>query len=851
MGTEFLQNRLTDLRYAFRMMRKSRGFTAVAVISLALGIGANTAIFSLIDAVLLKMLPVKDPQQLYMVASNPSRPQTIWNYPDYAAFRRHNKGFAGLVSYSSNGPYGFSSQSSADQRTQVAYGILVSGNYFEVLGVESALGRLFNADDDRKLGAAPYLVLSHDFWKRRFASDPRVIGGTVRVNGFPLTVIGVARAGFTGAEVGVAPDFFTPIMMRTELTGNPNWNNRNHWWLYVMGRLKPGASIAQIESELYVISKQQEELDRRTALNPRFVNTARQIKLLPGAQGYSFMRNRLTQPLMVLITIAGAVLLIACANVANLLLARAAARQQEIAVRLAVGSSRNRLVWQLLTESLLLAVLGGAAGLLFAFAGVRVLIDLIPQAGWTNVQLDVSPDLRMLGFTLAVSLLTGIVFGIAPALQSTRPALVPALRQETGSTGSRGGHLLRKSLVVLQVALSLLLLIGAGLFVRSLQNLHNLDAGFRRNSLLMVNIEPNRNGYKGQRLRDYYERLRERVEGLPGVRIATLANITPLAGSRWNDNVSIPGYQWKQGDPRHVDMNAVGPRFFEAMGIPIVLGRDFRPEDNPSYSPDPPAVWRPGMPPSPEERKGPRYAIINEGMAKKFFPNQNPIGLRFSVTQNYDPELSFEIIGVVKDARYFGLRDNTEPMVYQALWRPGAGSRTLVILAATDPERMTEVVRREAHALDSAVPILRSRTMEQQVDNNFLQEKLVATLSGFFGGVALLLASVGLYGVMAHAVTRRTREIGIRVALGAERSSVLWLVLRDALMMVALGAAIGLPAALAVTRFASAFLYGITPRDPLSTAAATAVLVLVALFASYLPARRASRVDPNVALRYE
>jgi predicted permease len=850
--SNFLQNRTADIRYALRMMRKSPGFSSIAILSLALGIGANTAIFTLVDAILLKMLPVKDPRQLYMVGiPNPrGGVGVIWNYPDYAAFRDHNRGFSGLIAYTSSAPYGFTLQAPANQQTELAYGALVSGNYFEVLGVDPAAGRVLNPEDDRKPGAGPHIVLSHDFWLRRFRSDPRVIGVTVRINGYPFTIVGVSRSGFTGAEIGSAPDFFMPIMMRTEVTGNPNWNNRNNWWLSVMGRLKTGASIPQLESELYVISKQQEALDRRTALEQRFVNEARPIKLITGAQGYSFLRNRLSQPLLVLMTMVGLVLLIACANVANLLLARAAARRHEIAVRLAVGASRRRLAGQLLTESLLLGTLGGAVGLVFAYFGVRVLVQLIPQGGWNLIALDVTPDLRLLGFTIAVSLLTGFIFGLAPAIQSTRPAVVPALREETGSTEARGRFHLRKGLVVLQVALSLLLLIGASLFVRSLRNLRALEAGFYKDHLLFVTIDPSRNGYKGQRLRDYYERLGERAAALPGVRVATLANITPLAGSRWNDEVSFSHYQWKPQDRRYVDMNAVSPRFFEAMGIPVVLGRDFRPEDNPAYTPDPPALRRPGTR-DPHETVGPRLAIINESVARKYFSDRSPIGERFSLSQNYRPDISFEIVGVVKDARYFGLRESAEPMIYVPVWRPGAGMRTLVVRTSGEPERMIEAIRREAHVIDNTVPVLRTRTMEQHIDNNVLQEKVIATLSTFFGLLALLLASLGLYGVMAHAVTRRTREIGIRMALGAARHSVLWLVLSDALVLVIAGAAVGIPTALAVSRFAATFLYGITPRDPVSAALATIVLLGVAAFASYLPARRATRVDPNVALRYE
>ncbi|MGH9672482.1 MAG: ABC transporter permease, partial [Bryobacteraceae bacterium] len=554
---------------------------------------------------------------------------------------------------------------------------------------------------------------SHRFWQRRFNAGPGVVGSQVRVNGYPFSIVGVARSGFTGVEVGVEPDFFIPIAMRTEVTKNANWNNRNNWWLNVLGRLKPGAGAAQLETELLVINKNQEAENRRTAANPRFVNSAHPIKLLPGAQGYSRLRTRLEQPLIVLMSVVGVVLLIACANVANLLLARAAARRQEIALRLAVGSGRGRLIWQLLTESTLLGVLGGLAGLGLSYFGVQVLMSLMPQSGWTVVSLDVSPDLRLLGFTMAVSIVTGMIFGLAPALQATRPALVPALRQESGSTGSRAGYRLRKGLVVVQVALSLLLLIGAAMFVRSLRNLRGLDAGFRRDQILFVNIEPSRNGYRGQRLRDFYERLLERVSVIPGVHTATLATITPLGGSRWNQDVSVPGYARKAGDWNVVDQNAVSPRFFEQMGIPMVLGRDFRAEDNPAFTPTPPEIRKPGEPPTAEEKAGPRVAIVNESMVKKYYPGQNPSGMRFSYGDQYKTEESFEIVGVVKDAHYFGLREKKAPMIYQPVWRPGAGGRTLCIRTSSDSNRMLEAVRRVVHNLDASMPVLNSRTVEQ------------------------------------------------------------------------------------------------------------------------------------------
>jgi predicted permease len=845
-----------DLRYALRTLARNPGFAAVAILSLALGIGANTAIFTVVDAVLLRWLPVQSPEQLFVVAraNTQGRPSPIWNYPDYVAFRDRSQSFEGLVAYSSTSPYGFSVQEeSAVTGATLAYGLMVSGNYFKVLGVQPAAGRLLNEEDDRHPGGGPYAVLSYNFWRQRFGGDPRMIGKLVHLNRYPLTIVGVSRSGFTGAEVGVAPDLFVPILMRSEIlsTRFASWNNRNNWWLYALGRLKSGVPLTQAEAELHSISRQQEEENRRTAVNPRFVNPAQPVRLLPGAQGYSQLRNRLSTPLVALMIVVGLVLLIACANVANLLLARAAARRREIAVRLAIGAGRGRLIRQLLTESMLLSLFGGVAGIGFSYVAVPVLVDLAPLSGWTPIDLAVTPDLRILGFTFVISFVAGAVFGLVPALQSSRPDVVTALKDDAAASAAGGSKFnLRKALVVVQVALSLLLLIGAGLFVRSLRNLQDLDAGFRREQLLIAQVDPLRSGYKRTEARAFYERLRERIESLPGVRAVALASITPLGGSRWNDGISVEGYQWLPGERRYVDMNAVGPRFFETFKIPIVMGRDFRPEDSPVETPEPENLLTraPGTAPP---LTGPRVVIINEGMAKRFFSGQNPIGRRLCIDETFRMDRSYEIIGVVKDARYFGLRADTEPMIYQALWRPGAGSRSVCILTTGDPSALIGTLRREVRSIDSSIPVLNARTMEQQVDNNVMQEKIVATLSSFFGVLALVLASVGLYGVMAHSVARRTREIGIRMALGAQAASVLWLVLRDALLMVLIGAVVGIPVAHAVSRYAEGMLYGITRADALTFVLATIVLLGVAVFASLLPARRATRIDPITALRYE
>jgi predicted permease len=840
---------VSDFRYALRMIRKTPGASSIAILSLALGIGANTAIFSLMDTVLLKMLPVKSPQELFLAATSPP-PKTgmAWNYPDYVAIRDQNHSFSGLAAASLGiMPLGMQ-LAERPGPTELIQSIAVSGNYFQVLGVEAALGRLFTPDMDRTPGASPYVVLNYDFWRSRFQADPQVLGKTLRLNGYPFTVIGVARRGFRSTDVSIGPNLYVPIMMRSEVLGMQfsRWNNRHNFWLQAVGRILPGVNLAQAETELRVICKTQEADERRTAKDQRFVNEAEQVHLMPAARGYSSTRNRLEKPLIILMVVVGLVLLIACANVANLMLARGAGRQREIAVRLAVGASRWRLTVQLLMESITLAAMGGAAGLAFSYVGIRALLRFLPQTGYAQATLVVSTDLRMLAFTAAVALLTGILFGLAPALQSTRPVLVRALKEGTPGAGS-SRFSLRNGLVVVQVALSLLLVIGAGLFVRSLDQLRTLEAGFRREHTLILSVDPARGGYKGQRLREFYERLVAATAQTPGVRSVAVASITPLSGSRWNDSFTVERYEFQPKDKKYVDMNAVGPRFFETMGIGVLRGREFRAEDAPATTPDPPAKQQIGE----RQEIGPRMTIVNESFAKKFFAGRDPVGLHICLDEKYDPARAYEVVGVVQDARYFGLRKDTEPMVYIPAWKNGAGSLEVVIRTGEASGPLTEALRRHVTAMDPAVPVLATRSIETQIDNNILEDRLLTTISGFFGVLALLLAAVGLYGVISYAVTRRTREIGVRMALGAERSSVVWLVGRYAAGLVLTGAAIGIPAALALSRFVKTFLYGIGAQDAASIVGATVTLIVAAGLASFIPARRATRVDPMVALRHE
>ena len=845
---------LQDLRYALRSLRQNPGFTAVAVLSLALGIGANTAIFSIVNAVLLKWLPVSSPQELVVVARNPKDPNTGFNYPDYEYIRDHNKVFDGVLAV--GGGYGGFSLMVPDEGShgaaQLVQGVLVSGNYFQVLGVTPAVGRLFTPDDNKTAGAHPVAIVSYDFWQNRFSGSAKILGKHITLNGSPFTIVGVARQGFNGTNVASAPAVYIPIMMLQQVNATARqWNTRHYWWLTSIARLKPGVSVKQATAEADVLLHQIEQNDPERKPAPSY-DKDRELRnhavILPGSAGYSYLRNRYSKPLAVLGAVVGLVLLIACANVANLLLARAAGRQREIAIRVAIGAGRARLIGQLVTESVLLSILGGMVGVVFAIWSVDALLRLMPW-GRFPLQLHITPDLSLLGFLFGVTLLTGVICGILPALKATRPDVVSALKSETKTSFARLDA--RKALVVVQVALSLLLLVGAGLFVRSLENLRDLDPGFNRERVLMVETEAGTIGYKGQRMRNFEDQLRAAASKFPGVRVASLAMITPLQGSRWNSDIAVQGYQWRPDEKPYMDFNGVSPGYFETLGIPLLLGRDFRDEDNPPFTPDPPEKpYPPGKEP-PEPPGPPHVAIVNQTFAKKFFANDNPLGKRFTVGEKFKMDGSYEIVGVVKDTRYFGLREAVEGMIYIPSWRQGAGDMTLCLRTTGDPKLLIDAVRRTVRNLDSAIPVSEAVTMDEQVNNQISSERLIATLSSFFGGLALLLAAVGLYGLMAHTATRRTREIGIRMALGARRTNVVWLILRDAVMLVIFGAVIGVPIAIGVTRFVASFLYGLSPQDPLTIGLAVATLALVTAFASFLPARRASKVDPMIALRYE
>ena len=844
-----------DLRYAIRVIHQNPGFAAVAVLSLALGIGANTAIFTLIDAVLLRSLPVRAPEQLVLFALNPDRPLPFVSYPDYEYIRDHNRSFSSVIAYGKYfAPVAFSIPSEGPLAVaEPAATNFVSGNYFDALGVIPVVGRVLTPADNIREDGHPWVVLDYDFWQRRFGGDPRAVGEKVRLNNSVFTVVGVARRGFTGLEVGSHPDLYVPIMMLREATGTDSkWNQRNFWWLTILARLKPGVTAPAAIPEMNVLWKQILAGDPQQRNVPEYdkknFEQRNRATLLPGGGGYSLLRNQIEKPLTVLMVVVALVLLIACANVANLLLARAASRQREIAIRLAVGAGRWRLVRQLVVETLILSLAGGLAGLGLAWWGVRVLLRFLPTRNGFENRLDLNLDWRLLAFSIGVSLAVGVICGIVPALQATRPDLTGMLKSEAPTIGPVRFDL-RRALVAAQVAISLLLLIGAGLFVRSLENLRALDPGFARDRVLLVKALPEQVGYKGQRFRDFYENLLRRVRAEADVRAAALAVITPLGGMRMTQNVAVEDYQRPPDEKPYAGFNAVTPGYFAATGIPLLAGRDFRPEDDPPFTPEAKATG--GLPADVDFGPPQRVTIVSQAFATHYFPSQSPLGMHFTLGKEPDPAKSFEIVGVVKDAKYYGIRQPVEPMVYIPMWRFAAPGATLCVRTSGPPERLMSVMRREVAKLDPAVPLFQMVTMEDQFDNNISQERTVTTLCGFFGIVAVLLAAIGLYGVMAHAVTRRFREIGIRMALGARRGAVLWVVLRDTVLMIGIGGLIGLPAAFALTRLVQSFLFGLTPQDPLSIALATAALILVTGIAGYIPARRATRVDPMVALRYE
>jgi predicted permease len=818
-----------DLRFGVRMLMKSPGFALVAVFSLALGIGANSSVFSLLDATLLKPLPVKQPEQLVIVdvqtPSQPGRGFSLYSYPVFREMREKNTVFSDIFARS-----GLQMSLSSGGQTERVLGEVLSGNFFSALGVNALLGRLLTEEDDRTPGGSPVAVISFNFWQRRFGADPQIVGQTVSLNSYPFTIIGVAPQGFHGVEVGAAPDVRIPLMMDGQVRPRPGgsiFEQRGSWWLSVMARLKPGVSIEQAQAATDTIYQIAREPDVRRVTGDTTDDRnfrALRIHLESAKTGASNLSREFSQPLIVLMCMVGVTLLIACLNVANLLLARATARQKEIAVRLALGAGRFRLARQLLTEGFLLSALGGSLGLLFARWGTAILLGFLPQGR----ALEIKPDLRMLGFTLGVTMLSALLFGLAPALQATRPNLVPALKNDAvvvtgGGRRWEPGRLLAP----LQVALSLVLLVGAGLFARSLRNLKTVDNGYNTDQVVTMALDPAQNGYKIEGLRNFYGQLSERLAALPGVKITTFTRNMPMSGSFSRFGIEVPGYQPRPGEEMAVLFNQIAPGFFGAFGTPLLLGREFSALDTP---------------------ESPKVAIVNQSLARYFFGSDNPLGKRITL-ENYK---GLEIVGVVADAKYRSLREVAPQTAYIPYSQyDQLGQRILCVRAAGDAGALVAAIRQEVRNLDSNLPVFNIKTFAEQINESISRDRLIAMLSSFFGLFALLLASLGLYGVMAYTVTRRTREIGVRMALGAQRNAMLWLALRETLLLTLIGVATGLPVALISSRLTEGLLFGLTPTDPITITVSTLVMISVAALAGYIPARRAARVDPLVALRHD
>src|SRR5215831_2046883 len=830
---------LQDLRYGLRMLWKDKGFTAVALFSLALGIGANTAIFSLVDAVLIKTLPVKNPERLFSLERGdlpPSRSRPAFSRTFFEKAGMQHELLAGVCTFASNPRVNVA----LNGQPEIASAQRVSGGFFAVLGVNALLGRTITEEDDKVPGAHPVVVISHHYWRRRFASDPAIVGKSISVNGHPFTIIGVTPPEFFGAIVGEAPDFWAPAMMTEQIS--PGYSIKNYFsnMAPVLARLKPEVSEQQartlltgllrqtaldevgIEIELWSPERQQELRQQSIALIP----ANRGFEVL----GFPTVRTQFSGALRILMAVVGLILLIACANVANLSLARATARQKEIAVRLALGAGRFRLIRQLLTESLLLAASGGALGLALAWWIIRFILALMASRR-TPVSLNVTLDARALMFTAAVSVLACILFGLAPAWRATAVDLTPALKD--GSSSADGGARLTagKSLVVLQVALSLSLLITAGLFVRSLGKLYTLDAGFKKENVLLVSTDPRMIGYQGKQVAAIYQSLLERFKTIPGVRSASVGGGLGLLGEGGRGKpIPIPHAQGRPappGEPLRPSVGTVTPEYFETVGMTILRGRDFTARDF-------------------DRGSGQKAVIVNEAFARYYFGEADPIGQRFGYNEAGD---GHEIVGVVKDAKHSSLREPARPIWYGAGF--GQGATTFQLRTAADPTRIIAAVRQAAREIDSNLPLYNIKTLARQVDESLAQERLISALSSFFGLLSLLLAGIGLYGILAYAVSRRTREIGIRIALGAQPGAVLRMVLRQGLILTLLGVGIGLAASLGATRLLESQLFDVTPTDPVTFVVAPILLLTVALLACLVPARRATNVDPLIAIRQE
>jgi predicted permease len=840
-GWTSIERLAQDLRYALRQLARNPGFASIAVLSLALGIGANTAIFGLIDHVMLRLLPVKNPDELTVIRGR-------YSYPRFKVLRDRNNVFASLI-----GVHVMTDMEAQTpgESTGRATGELVSGNYFQVLGVRAALGRTLLPEDDLSAESSPVAVISNGYWKRKFGESPEVLGKKIQVKtsqlnggtsgldvygksgtrseeGAVLTIVGVAPPEFFGDTVGASMDVWIPITMQPAvMPGRPFLEQDNAVWVNMLGRRKPGLSQTQASAGLIVLWRQilTDAAGSQITEKRRREIAETTLKTESGEKGFGQLRRQFSQPLLMLMTVTGLVMLIACLNVANLLLARAATRRKEIGVRLSLGAGRIRLIRQLLTESLLLSTIGGVVGIAIAYLGTGVLLTLLSEVG-LPLTIPFETDLRTLGFMAAVSVATGVLFGLAPALRATRMTTAETLKDAgRGPAGSRAG--MAKSLVGAQVAVSMLLLIGAGLFLRTLYNLKAQDVGYNPDGLLLLRVDPVSAGYRGDDVGRAMKTLLDRIRATPGVRSATFSENGLFSGSESGEDVDVEGFTPSSDKDRNVRFDQIGPDYFTKIGIPVLLGRDMSERDVPG---------------------APRAAVVNETLAKFYFHGANPIGKHIQAEK-----FSLEIVGVVRDVQDHDFRWEPLRRIYVSYFQPIDGITTANFEIRTDGNvgNLNAALRQQVQAVNRNLPILSIKEERQLMDSSIVEERLVAKLSSFFGLLAVILAAIGLYGVMSYAVARRTNEIGIRMALGAAQSNVVGMILREVLLLIAVGGVVGIAAAFAATSLIKSFLFGLAAMDPVSFGGAALLLTLVGALAGYLPARRAAKIDPMIALRYE
>lgn len=834
---------MSNLKLAFRTLRKSPFVTTVAVLSLALGIGANAAIFSLFDQLLLRPLPVPAPSRLVNFGApgpNPGSQQcgtagecdAVFSYPMFRDLERGQKSFTGIAAH-----VVFGANLAPRGQTPInAAGVLVSGSYFPVLGLTPVAGRLLTPGDDQVPGGHPLAVLSYDYWATRLGSDRQVVGQVIVVNGQPLTIVGIAPRGFTGTTLGVEPKVYVPISMRGLMT--PGWKgfeNRRSYWAYLFARLKPGVSLAQARTKINgiyhpILTEVEAPLQKGMSEQTLTRFKAKTITLEDGRRGQSSVHNESQTPLTLLFALTALVLLIACANIANLLLARGAGRSMEMAVRLSLGASRSRVVGQLLLESCILAVLGGGASVLVARWTLSGIGAILPPDASGMVQLGVQTP--MLIFTGVVSLATGLVFGMFPALHSTRPDLITTIRSNAGQlTGAKSAARFRNGLVTAQIALSMALLVSAGLFIKSLVNVSRVNLGLNPDHVIVFGLSPELNGYSGTRSAVLFRRAEEELRGLPGVTAVSSDRVGVIAGNNWGNDVSVEGFKKGPDTDANSRFNQVGAGFFHTMEIPLLSGREFTAAD---------------------ATGAPKVAVVNETFAKKFGLGRTAVGKHMSTGGGGGSDLDIEIVGLIKDAKYSDVKDETPPVfVTPALQDSTIGAMNFYVRTREDPEQLMKPIIALVGKLDATLPVQDLKTLPQQVKEQIFLDRMISTLSAAFAALATLLAAVGLYGVLAYTVAQRTREIGVRMALGADAKRVRGLVIRQVARMALLGGVVGLGGAIGLGKAAGSLLFGLKGTDPPVMLIAAAVLGLVALGAGYLPALRASKVQPMQALRYE